>query len=429
MASHMSLARIKFLLHHLQERLWVRPALMCTGSIVVVFAARLADNTGLARHTPDIAVDSVETLLSILTAGMLVIATFSVGAMVSAYVSASTTATPRSFGLVVTDDVSQNALSTFVGAFIFSVVSITALENDYFREAGLFVLFVMTLLVLMLVVLIFVRWVDRIARLGLLGSTIEKAEKATAHALSRRRRAPTLGGKRLSSPEGGHAIYADEIGYVQQIDMEVLQACAEKYDVRIAVTALPGTFATPARALATIIDNAAGSERPDADKISSAFRIGKDRSFKDDPRFGLVVLSEIAGRALSPGINDPGTAIDITGTLVRLFANWSRPITDEELEEVVYDRIEVPELDVYDMFDDAFTVIARDGAGQVEVAIRLQKAFHALTFTANANIGNAARQHSAQAVERAKLALQLPADLLAVQLVANQALQPSPIIK
>lgn len=54
--------------------------------------------------------------------------------MVSAYASASRTATPRTFPLVVADDVSQNALSTFVGAFIFSAVSLTAVKNDYFEE-------------------------------------------------------------------------------------------------------------------------------------------------------------------------------------------------------------------------------------------------------------------------------------------------------
>jgi hypothetical protein len=47
-------------------------------------------------------------------------------------------------------------------------------------------------------------------------------------------------------------------------------------------------------------------------RLSSAFLVGPDRSFKQDPRFGMIVLSEIASRALSPGVNDPGTAIDVS---------------------------------------------------------------------------------------------------------------------
>jgi hypothetical protein len=41
---------------------------------------------------------------------MLVISIFAVGSMVSAFSAASGTATPRSFKLIIGDDVSRNAL-------------------------------------------------------------------------------------------------------------------------------------------------------------------------------------------------------------------------------------------------------------------------------------------------------------------------------
>src|SRR5690606_39017854 len=113
---------------------------------------------------------------------MLVIATFAVGAMVSAYASASHVATPRSFTLVVADDVSQNALSVFVGAFIFSTVALVASKSGLLESAGRFAVFAMAILAFAAVIFLFVRWVDRIARLGRLGETIEKVERATATA-------------------------------------------------------------------------------------------------------------------------------------------------------------------------------------------------------------------------------------------------------
>jgi uncharacterized membrane protein len=45
------------------------------------------------------------------------------------------------------------------------------------------------------------------------------------------------------------------------------------------------------------------------------------RYFHEDPRFGLITLSEIASRALSPAVND-GTAIQIISSHVRLFSLW-----------------------------------------------------------------------------------------------------------
>ena len=62
---------------------------------------------------------------------MLVIATFAVGSTVQAYASASKAATPHSFSLVVADDASQNTLSTFIRVFIFSIVAIIPLKNNY----------------------------------------------------------------------------------------------------------------------------------------------------------------------------------------------------------------------------------------------------------------------------------------------------------
>src|SRR5690606_26331503 len=105
------LDRIEFLLNRLRERLWVKPLFVCILSIGAAFLARLADDTGLGDLVPEISRDSIETLLEIISSSMLVIATFAVASMVTAYSSASNTATPRTFSLVISDDVSQNALS------------------------------------------------------------------------------------------------------------------------------------------------------------------------------------------------------------------------------------------------------------------------------------------------------------------------------
>jgi uncharacterized membrane protein len=156
----------------------------CILSVVVAFLAKLADHLGIGEFVPTVVPESVETLLSIVAASMLVIATFAVASMVSAYASASNTATPRSFPLLVSDDVSQNALSVFIGSFIFSIVALTALKNGYYEQAGHFALFVLTLGVFAWVILTFVRWVDKIARLGRLGTTMDKVEKAAASALA-----------------------------------------------------------------------------------------------------------------------------------------------------------------------------------------------------------------------------------------------------
>lgn len=421
MALIISSARVKFLLNRLRDRLWVRPLAACVLSIAAVFAAKFADDIALAQFVPVLSADSVETLLSVMASSMLVIATLSVASMVSAYASASSTATPRSFTLVVADDVSQNALSIFIGAFIFSIVALTVAKNDYFKTAGLFALFVLTVIVFGMVIITFVRWVDRIARLGRMGSTIDKVERATAAALARRREAPTQHAAPVSSLSGGRAVFAASVGYVQYIDIAALQKWAQEIGVRVVVAAMPGTFATPDRALAFVVPISGDPAEFGYQRVVESFQIGGDRLFYDDPRFGLVVLSEIAGRALSPAVNDPGTAIDIVGTLLRLFILWSKPAAAGKERAPKFDRVEVPEVSVRDMFDDAFTAIARDGAGVLEVAVRLQKALHCLASTGDTEMCAAAEYHGRLALKRAVLALNMEEDLAVVQDAAKFA--------
>jgi uncharacterized membrane protein len=377
-----------------------------------VFLAKTVDKPEIGKLVPAITPDSIETLLSIISASMLVIATFAVASMVSAYASASSTATPRSFSLVISDDVSQNALSTFIGAFIFSIVALVALKNGYYDKAGRFVLFVLTLIVLAVIIVTFVSWVDSIARLGRLGGTIDKVEAATTAALQQRRSTPTLRGVPAGPCRNwGQAIYAGTIGYIQRVDVTALQKFAEKSQVQITVAALPGTFSAPGRALAYVTADSGDLSDIDTSQIAQAFLIGDDRTFDEDPRFGLIVLSEIASRALSPAVNDPGTAIVIIGKFIRLFTLWSEPIEEGNTRTPDCDRVKVPEISLRDMFDDAFTAIARDGAGIIEVAGRLQKAFKSLASIGDATMRDVAMHHARLALARAENVLELQEDI------------------
>lgn len=414
-----SQSNVLFVLRRLRERLWARPLAMCMVSIAAVFSASLADRLPQDIKLPRIATGSLEDLLTIQASSMLVIATFAVASMVSAYASASSAATPRAFALVVADDVSQNALSTFIGAFIFSIVALTATQNGYFERAGRFTLFALTLFVFAVVILTFVRWVDRIARLGRMGSTIDAVERATAKALRLRRRVPLLGGVPVRPlQESGEPVHGNKVGYVQHINVDALQACTEQSQARILLMALPGTFVAPGVPLVYLQLPPGATDDVDRERLAAAFLIGNQRQFDEDPRFGLVVLSQIAGRALSPAVNDPGTAIDVIGTLVRLFVQWGKPNPEGAEADGGNSRVEVPALATRDMFDDAFTSLARDGAGSIEVAIRLQKAFHALAQVGDVPLQEAAAHHARVALARARLALALPQDVEALETVA-----------
>ena len=430
MEAPITVDRLRFLLYSVKEKLWVKPLGFCLLSIFAVFVAKVADGTSLAEHIPEIKPESVETLLSIMASSMMVIATFSAGTMVNAYASASQSSTPRSLSLIISDDVSQNALSVFIGAFIYSAVALTSMTQAFFDEAGLFILFCLTCLAFSIVILTFIRWVDSVARLGRVGSTLLKVERATTRAIKNRIDMPCLGAvpQEQIKEQGTHAIYTKQVGYIQLIDIAKLQQLADKNDGFINVAMLPGEFVSPERAIAY------SNKKVLSDEIVDAFTIGEARSFEADPRFGFIVLAEIASRALSPSVNDHGTAINTISSITRLMLLWHKPKSETDNsqknsaqhEEFKYDRISLPALNVNDLFDDAYTSIARDGAANIEVAIRIQKSLKTIKAcfkdegtSIERDFVEAASKLAKQSYERAKLALDYEDDIKRIERVYN----------
>ncbi len=64
-----------------------------------------------------------------------------------------------------------------------------------------------------------------------------------------------------------------------------------------------------------------------------------------------------------------------------------------------------------DFFEDAFRPIARDGADNIEVMLRLQKAFSSIATINNSEIKGIAKRHSKSSYERAEKAIKFEEDL------------------
>lgn len=396
----------------MREQLWFRPLLFCLVSVGAALFAHEADGTKLDTFAPAIKTESIEGLLDTISASMLVISIFAVASMLSAFSSASSTATPRSYNIVVTDDMSQNALSVFIGSFIFSIVATVALDNGFYGKSGIFILFLFTLSLFAFVILTFLKWVNGISRLGRLEHTISQVESVAAKSLSKHIKQPFLNALPITKPlSDGQTVLSNAVGYVQHIDIATLQALAKEKGFKIQLNCLPGDFIHKNFAI-TSFTNIAGLDLDKiTKKINDAIHVGDTRWFDEDPRFGFIALTEIASKALSSGINDPGTAIQIIGSHERLFFLWNESIENKKENSILYDCITVPDISMIDFFDDAFRPISRDGANNIEVMLRLQKVFKSIETINHEDIKQLAMQYSKEAYYRAELSINFRPDL------------------
>ena len=95
------------------------------------------------------------------------------------------------------------------------------------------------------------------------------------------------------------------------------------------------------------------------------------------------------------------------GRLTRLLARWADGRRDVPVD---FPRLHLHPLREDDLFEDAFMLMARDGAGLIEVQLRLQKSLAALQRQGSAAFRQAAAAQSALALERSEVALTCESD-------------------
>ncbi len=400
------MSKWQWIFRQLGNRLWLRSSMFCLLAVATALFALVVKDyipDGVSRK---IGADAVGKILEIIANSMLVVTTFSLSTMVAAFSAATANVTPRATQLLLNDRTTQNTLSIFIGAFLFSLVSIIALSMGVYGESGRLVLFVVTLVVIALIVGVLLRWMSYLSTLGRVKETIDMVEKVTSQALAERIDSPFLGGVELKkyNPKSSHyPVHLGKIGYIEYIDVGALSKLAEEANATFYLQDVPGAFNNGND---PVLYSTVHLDEEKVMDVSGLFSIGDSRSFEQDPRFGLIVLSEIASRALSPAVNDAGTAIDILGTSARILAPWVERAAPDI--EPIYKNIHVPSLNLTDLFEDIFMPIARDGASNMQVGILMQKALLSLSQKGDKEVKDVVAKMSKIAMDYADKKLVLP---------------------
>ncbi len=170
----------------------------------------------------------------------------------------------------------------------------------------------------------------------------------------------------------GRAVATATSGYLQRVDENQLMAIAIKFDLQIKLEKRPGDFAangsTLLRALpaASVTKNAVGALR-------GCFSLGEIRTPHQDSRYSLQQLVEIATHALSPGINEPFTAltcIDWIGASLRGIAGREIPVA-ERSDHKGHLRVVAPPVSFGELASTSFDQIRLYGTSNPDIAIGL----------------------------------------------------------
>lgn len=240
---------------------------------------------------------------------------------------ASSQFTPRVLGTFLSSRITQVTLGVFTATFVFSLSVLRYVQGSN-NDGGQFVPQLSVSLAFVLVLAsvgCFLAFIHHITTSIQVSQVISRVGEDTIEAMQQIY--PAQPGVDLPhrgatwSPEVGTSrvvvTLTDRHGSVTHIDAKALLALADRLDAVITVDVQAGQFVTAGQQIARVWGRDEIDES-DADAIRRRIWVGSERQLRQEIGFGLRQLVDIAERALSPGINDPTTALQVIDEIHRI---------------------------------------------------------------------------------------------------------------
>ncbi len=207
-------------------------------------------------------------------------------------------------------------------------------------------------------------------------------------------------------------VCADSDGYIQRFELDQLMQEAVACDLIVRVEHRPGQFVENG----DIVIRVWPDERVDdalARRLRQCFLVQTQRSMAQDAEFSVDQLVDIAVRALSPGINDPTTAmhcIDRLGACMSRLGERQFP-SPYRLDPQGGLRIVVRDQSIEDYLDAAFNQVRQNSRDTLSVMIRMLESFERMANHMKHEKGRAClAEHVRMVYEQAADAVTAPRD-------------------
>ncbi|TCI73740.1 MULTISPECIES: DUF2254 domain-containing protein [unclassified Exiguobacterium] len=285
----------------LADSAWFVPFLYGVGGIALTFLTQYFGNF-FRELLPEIVYldkDSAATVLSSSFTSLMTMMTFSFSTILVVLTTYSSQFSPRTINNFLTNSASKHTLGLFIMTTVYGITNLFLIrtsDEDVVLASGVSVLLVVSS------IWAFVKFIQTIS-VSIQAERLLSALHREALSVIETQQQAVEDGKMHIVPERsvhtfeGQAIYAPRTGYIQLFASEK----QESHDVDFESVVAVGDFVAKGDLLGYWL----GEEALDVD----VFQIGEIRSSIQDPAFVIEKLSEIALKGISPGINDPNTAI------------------------------------------------------------------------------------------------------------------------
>lgn len=324
--------------YDLKDSLWYRPALMTAMALILSTLTIQLDHQLFGNGRMQLpwlfqgGSEGARGVLSAIAGTMMTVATTAFSVTLVALQLGSSQFSPRILRNFTGDVGNQTVLGMFIATFAYSLSVLRTVRSSTEDYGG----FVPTISVTIALLMAFasvgslIFFFHHATRTIQASVVIDRTFNDASNLMKRELRKLDQSERRLlqevpSIPEDLHRTWivkSNRAGYLQDSNLGALTRIASEQNAVFQVHPQVGDYINPDARLVTIwratdAEDEIGEDL--ADRVRSAFELGLERTLELDVLFGLQQLTDIALLAISPGTNDPSTAItaiDRIGTAV-----------------------------------------------------------------------------------------------------------------
>ncbi|MBN1132380.1 MAG: DUF2254 domain-containing protein [Bacteroidales bacterium] len=382
--------KLLFFWNELKATFWFVPTLIILFSILLAIGIIYLDGfvslsqEGIGRFLFVYSADSARSILSTISGAMIGVAGTVFSVTLVALTLASSQLGPRLIKNFMYIRLNQVVLGSYIATYLYCLIVLnTVKENngDSFIPSISILLAILAAIVNIILLIVFIHHIAISIQADKVISDISAFISKRIKILFPEKMGDEMDDEKdlpVDAIKAGYhhmiTVKSDANGYLQYIDSESLLNMITGLDALLELTCRPGDYLVEDIDIGKLYTNDT-LEKEDREKILLPFVVGKTKTAQQDLEFSIHQMVEIAVRALSPGVNDPYTAIACIDNLTSAMCYLVRArfpskyrVDDKNQLRVIADT-----LDFEGVLDAAFNQIRQFSAGSPAVIIRLME--------------------------------------------------------
>ena len=267
---------------------------------------------------------AARTVLNAVSSSLITVTSLTFSLTVVTLQLASSQFSPRLLRTFTSDLFVQATLGLFLATFTYALTVLRVVrspaesQSNFVPRIAVTLGFLLALASVVLLVL-FLAHLTRIIRVENMVFTVDSETRGTISTLLDDRADREHVAPLPTPPPRARRLWAPDSGFLVHVDESELFGAAEDADAIIVIETLPGEYVVEGTPVGWVWQHGAELSEDAAeemrDKLGEAVRFGPERTGGQDVAYGLRQLTDVINKALSPGINDPTTAVHALGHL------------------------------------------------------------------------------------------------------------------